>query len=73
MKKIKLSLMDLLSVLEQLANDGTEEILIYETTDGYPAIVDANFPDDIISFGPQTDADGGDEPLPSEEGNEDLH
>lgn len=69
MKKIKLSLADLLSVLEQLAHNECEEIIIYESAEGYPVIVDAGYPDDVITFGPLTEEDM----LPKGEANEDLH
>lgn len=40
MKKIRLNLQDLLSVLEALSANGTEDVIIFEHSSGYPAIVD---------------------------------
>lgn len=50
MKKIKISLDDLLVVLEAMKDSGgTKEILFFEYQ-GYPAICDANDPESVITF-----------------------
>lgn len=49
MKKIKISLQDLLVVLQAMAENGTEEIIFFEKN-GVPALSDAEEPDNIITF-----------------------
>lgn len=72
MRKIKLNLSDLLSVLEQLALAECEEILIYEGANGYPVIVDAEHLEDLISFAP-VDEDGNELPTGTNEDNGEVH
>lgn len=59
-KKIKLPLADLLAQLESMLYGGTEEVLIYESPEGYPIIED-NTTGDIISFAPVDDTNEEDE------------
>lgn len=49
MKRVKISIEDLLTVLDAMAHEGTTEILFFEHG-GYPAIADANDPTNAISF-----------------------
>ncbi len=49
MKKIKISIDDLLVVLDQMKDGGTQEIYFFVYND-YPAICDANDPESVISF-----------------------
>lgn len=50
MKKIRLNIDDLITVLESLRDSGgTTEIIILDH-DGYPAIVDANEQENVIMF-----------------------
>lgn len=49
MKKVKLSLEDLLSVLEAMAMADVKDIIFLEY-DGHPAICDADDPENLITF-----------------------
>lgn len=54
MKKIKLDIQDLLVVLESMIDGGTTEIVFFEHN-SFPAIADAENPDNIIAFAPVED------------------
>ncbi len=49
MKKIKISLDDLVTVLDAMKENGTNEIFFFVYND-YPAICDADDPDSVITF-----------------------
>jgi hypothetical protein len=49
MKKIKISIDDLLTVLDAMKENGTNEIIFFEHNN-MPAICDSEDPDSIISF-----------------------
>ncbi len=49
MKKVSISLAELLDVLDSLAESGTQEVTIFERN-GYPAICDSNEPESFITF-----------------------
>jgi len=49
MKKVKISLQDLLVVLQAMDENGTEDIIFFEKN-GVPALCDAEEPDNIITF-----------------------
>jgi len=48
-KKIKIDIRDLLTVLEAMQADGTTDIIFFEHGE-LPAIADADYPDDVIAF-----------------------
>ncbi len=49
MKKIKISIQDLLTVLDAMVENGTQDIIFFEYND-YPAVADADDPDSVITF-----------------------
>lgn len=49
MKKIKVNLEDILVVLEAMRENGTEDVVFFES-DGMPAIADADEPENVIRF-----------------------
>ena len=49
MKRIKISIDDILAVLEAMKENGTVDIIMFEL-DGLPALTDADDPDSAITF-----------------------
>ncbi len=49
MKKVKISIHDLLSVLQTMEENGTTDIIFFTYND-YPAIADNDDPDSVITF-----------------------
>lgn len=49
MKKIKINVEDLISVLEVLQQNGTKDVVFFEHND-LPAMTDADEPENIIMF-----------------------
>lgn len=49
MIKVKISLDDILIVLDAMKSNGTQEVVFFEH-EGLPAICDADEPDNIVSF-----------------------
>ncbi len=49
MKRVKISIQDLMVVLEQMVENGTTDIVFFEYN-GYPAISDADDMDRVITF-----------------------
>jgi hypothetical protein len=51
MKRIKVNLDDILMVLDAMKENGTQEVVFFES-EGMPAIADADEPENIIRFQP---------------------
>ncbi len=49
MKKVKISIQDLLVVLDAMVENNTTDIIFFSYND-YPAIADADDPDSVITF-----------------------
>lgn len=49
MKRVKISIEDLMAVLEAMSENGTKEIIFFEYNN-MPAVCDADEPDNVISF-----------------------
>jgi hypothetical protein len=60
MKRVKISLSDLLIVLQAMQDDGTEDVIVFEHN-GMAALCDADETENIITFQAVDETDDSDE------------